>query len=59
MKFKELIKPQVLKKELSFNLYGVVITMLINVKMPTIVVILTCMSMQISCSVELSMKQVL
>ena len=59
MKFKELIKPQVLKKELSFNLYGVVITLLINVKMPTIVVILTCMSMQISCSVELSMKQVL
>ena len=33
--------------------------MFINVKMPTIVVILTFMSRKISCSTELSMKKVL
>ena len=45
-------------KFLAFSLADVVFIMLINVKMPTIVGILTFMSMIMSCSVELSMKKV-
>ena len=54
MKFKLLIKTNMLKMKtfLAFKLSDVVFSMLINVKMPTLVGILTFMNMIISCSVE-------
>ena len=57
-KFQLLIKTNMLKnKEVScFKSLSYVFIMLINVKMPTIVGILTFMSRIISCSAELSMK---
>ena len=56
-----LIKSKMLKNKnfLAFRCSDVVFFMLINVKMPTIVGILTFMSRINLCSVELSMKKVL
>ena len=47
-----------MKKFLALCLSDVVFIMLINVKMPTIIGILTFMSRKISCLAELSMKKV-
>ena len=54
MKFQLLIKTNMLKMKtfLAFKLSDVLFGMLINVKMPTLVGILTFMNMIISCSVE-------
>ena len=59
--FQLLIKSEIPTNEefLALSLTGVVFIMLINVKMQTIVGILTFMSRIISCSAELSMKNVL
>ena len=46
-----------MKKFLALNISDVVFVMLINVKMPTIVGILTFMSKIILCSAELSKKK--
>ena len=53
---KKLKNPQ-MKKFLALSLSGVAFILLINVKMPTIVGILTFMSRINSCSAELSMKE--
>ena len=56
MKFQVLINRMTNKDFVAFKLSDVTFIMLIDVKMPTIVVgILTFISMIISCSVELSM----
>ena len=61
MKFRLLIKLKYrqMKKFLDLSLSDVVFIILINVKMPTIVGILTFMSRIISCSAQLSKKKVL
>ena len=58
MNFQLLIKTKILKikSPVAFKLSDVVFIMLINVKMPTIVSILTFKSMIFSCSVEFSIK---
>ena len=48
-----------IKKFLALSLSDVLFIILINIKMPTILGILTLMSRIISCSAELSMKKVL
>ena len=61
MEFEPLTKTKMLKIKtfLAIKLSDVVLTMLINYKMPMTVGILTFMSMIISCSVELSIKKFL
>ena len=60
MKF-QMIKSKMLRdKDIAcFKLSDIVLSMLINVKMPTTVGVLTFISIIISCSVELSMENVL
>ena len=48
-----------MKKFLALSLSDAVFILLINVKMPSIVLVLTLWSGQIACSAELSMEKVL